>query len=95
MTHEQCLHLLELVTVLDDEIMLDELHEQFESYVGVEVSVSTICRAMHRLGFTRKRLHRLALECDEARATRFFIDVMSHHVASQLIFIDETVDLHR
>jgi len=83
MSHEQCLTLLELVTVFDDEIMLDELHEQFCAKTGIELSVSTICRAMHRLGFTRKRLHRLALECDQARATRFYIDVMSHHIISQ------------
>ena len=61
MTHEQCMRLLELVTLLDDEVMLDEIHMHFCVYAGLELSVATICRAMHKLGFTRKRLHRLAL----------------------------------
>jgi len=90
MTHEQSMRLLELVTLLDDEVMLDEIHEQFCVYAGLELSVSTICRAMHKLGFTRKRLHRLALECDQTRAMRFYIDVTTHHAPSQLLFLDET-----
>ena len=44
---------------------------------GIEVSVSTICRAMARLGYTRKKLHKLALQCDQNRANVFYCDRLS------------------
>ena len=57
--------------------------------------VPTVCRAIVRLGFTRKKLHRLALECDRVRADRFYVGMMLHHQPHQLIFLDETSkDMH-
>ena len=90
MTVEACKKLLELVTLLDDESMCSEIHEEFTTQHGVTCDVSTVCRAMARLGFTRKKLHRLALECDRARADRFYSGVMLNHQPHQLIFLDET-----
>jgi hypothetical protein len=91
MTDEQCITLMELVTVLDDEAMLQEIHAQFCAKTGLDPHVSTICRAMRQLGLTRKKLlHRLAIACDQARATRFYISVVTNHVPGQLIFLDES-----
>ena len=90
MTVDACKKLLELVTLLDDESMLTEIHEEFTTQYGVTCDVSTVCRAMARLGFTRKKLHRLALECDRLRADRFYVNVMLHHQPHQLMFLDET-----
>jgi transposase len=90
MSNEVCMLLLERVTLLDDESMLTEIHEDFMGTHGVEVSLSTICRAMARLGFTRKKLHRLALECDRRRADQFYADVTLNYSAPQLLFLDET-----
>ena len=85
-----CKRLLELVTIMDDETMLCEIHEEFCAQNGVTIDVSTVCRAMARLGFNRKRLHRLAVQCDQHRANQFYVSVTLHHQAHQLFFLDET-----
>ena len=56
MTYEQDMKLLELVTIMDDKSMLTEIHHQFYLSTEVDISISTVCRAMWRLGFTRKRV---------------------------------------
>ena len=81
MDEEMCLKLLEHVTLLDDESMLVEIHEEYKARYGVEVSLATICRAMARLGFTRKKLHKLALQCDQNRANVFYADVVLNYQA--------------
>lgn len=58
MTYAQDMKLLELVTVLDDKSMLSEIQKHFVDATGVHASVSTICRAMRRLGYTRKKARR-------------------------------------
>lgn len=90
MNEEMCLKLLELVTLLDDESMLTEIHEQFVAKYGIEVDIRTICLAMAKLGFTRKRLHRLAIQCDQERASAFYSNLVLNYSANQLIFLDET-----
>ena len=54
MDEKMCMELLKLVTLVDDETMLTEIHEDFMAKHGVEVSLATICRAMARLKFTTK-----------------------------------------
>ena len=50
-------------------IYLAELQQQLFNVVGKWVHLSTICRTVHRLGFTRKRLQHIALQrIDEQRA---------------------------
>lgn len=52
--------------------------------------MATICCAMRQLGFTRKRLHRLALQCDVDRANQFYTHIMLHYAPEQLLLLDET-----
>jgi hypothetical protein len=89
-THDEDMRLLELVTVLDDKSMLQEIRARYCLASGMEPAMATVCRAMRRLGFTRKKLHRLARQCDEHRANVFYCDVMENHSADQLFFLDET-----
>ena len=70
MTPEQDLKLLELVTILDDKSMLTEIHHQFYLSTGTDVHISTICRAMRRLGFTRKKA-RAPCTCTPLPGRRF------------------------
>ena len=56
MTFETDMKLLELVTLLDDKSMLQEIHSEFCALVGATPHISTICRAMRRLNFTRKKV---------------------------------------
>ena len=58
MTYEQDMKLLELVTIMDDRSMLNEIALNFADATGTDVHISTICRAMRRLGFTRKKARR-------------------------------------
>ena len=60
MTPEMDMKLLGIVTVMDDKSMLLEIFEQFCKDAGVAPHISTICRAMKRLGFTRKKVRAVA-----------------------------------
>jgi transposase len=60
MTPEMDMKLLEIVTVMDDKSLLLEIFEQFCKDAGVAPHISTICRAMKRLGFTRKKVRAVA-----------------------------------
>ena len=53
------MRLLELVTVLDDKSMLQEIRARYCLASGMEPAMATVCRAMRRLGFTRKKVARL------------------------------------
>ena len=68
---------------------LYELQQQLFNATGTWVHVSTICRTVDRLGFTRTRLQHVALQrCEEMRA-EFMADI-SNFDASMLVWVDET-----
>eukprot|EP00732_Lithocolla_globosa_P001273 Lithocolla_globosa_v1_NODE_605_length_3613_cov_11.564362.p2 type:complete len:303 gc:universal NODE_605_length_3613_cov_11.564362:2613-3521(+) len=76
-------------------VVLDELQEALLRVTGNFVSISTICRCVHRLGFTRKKIQYIALAQDRYHFV-YYRSVMHFLVThlDQLIFIDETgVDL--
>ncbi|CAE6531356.1 unnamed protein product [Rhizoctonia solani] len=53
----------------DPDVFLDELQRELSDAAGVDVHVSTVWRALQRLGVTRKVLDKRAMEiCDEERA---------------------------
>lgn len=63
---EQLLSEFEQITALQSQIdrpgiFLIELQQQLNEVTGRTVHISTICRTVHRLGFTRKRLQHIAL----------------------------------
>lgn len=91
---EQLLNDFENITLLQcminrPGICLAELQQQLNDITGTWVHLSTICRTVHRLGFTRKRLQHIALQCSEEQRARFKAEISIFH-PSMLVWIDET-----
>ena len=68
---------------------LYELQQQLFNATGTWVHVSTICRTVDRLGFTRTRLQHVALQRSEEMRAEFMADI-SNFDASMLVWVDET-----
>ena len=98
MTPERDRLLVELL--LDEpESTAREAFERFCDATGEEPHYSTICRALHRLQFSRKQLRGFARQRDEAAAQAFKAKIVGSFSPEQLLFIDETAkdprDLNR
>ena len=70
-------------------IYLHEIQNELEAFLMVKISVSTICRFLHKGGFTRQRLRTVALQQDTFLREQFILDVSSFS-PEMLIFLDET-----
>lgn len=81
--------LIECVLVSPED-PLEAIAENFGAQTGVQRSTATICRALHKLGYTRKRLRAFSRRRNEAAAKAFLADVLRHHDPSDLLFLDET-----
>lgn len=91
---EQILSDFEQITVLQSMIdrpgiCLSELQQQLSDATGTWVHISTLCRTVHRLGFTRKRLQHIALQCSEERRAQYMAEI-SIFDPSMLVWVDET-----
>ena len=56
-------------------IYLDEVQEELYNRIGTRVHNSTICRTMQHLGFSRKRLQRVALQCSDELRGQFMAEI--------------------
>ena len=58
--------------LLDNPSMyLTELRDALFEASGRDVHLSTICRTVHRLGFTRQKLRKIVLQCSEEKSGEF------------------------
>ena len=55
----------------------------------VEVSVSAICKCLHKIGFTHQRPYCVALQQDQLLREKFAVDV-SLYTPDMFVFIDKT-----
>ena len=46
---------------------LTEVRDALLEATGRDVYLSTICRTVHRLGFTRQKLRKVAIQCSEEK----------------------------
>lgn len=69
---------------------LKDQHAQFELDTGVVVSYSAFCGAVRRLGFTRKKIRRIAYRCDRDRARAWLRELLTFHSVDELGVLDET-----
>lgn len=53
------------------EMYLKELRQELIEISGTDVSVSTICKTLKRLGFSRKKLRQVALQRSEEQRLKF------------------------
>lgn len=91
---EKCLTDFEETTILQSiihtpSIFLHEVQSQLYDITGKWVHVSTLCRAIHRYGFTHKKVQVIALQRSEEARIRFMAEV-SAYSPDMLIWIDET-----
>lgn len=70
-------------------IYLNEIQAKLESTTGTTVHESTICRTIHHLGFTRKRIEHIALQRSDVLRGQFMseISIFDPHT---LVWIDES-----
>ena len=84
-TEKECI----VFTVLSNPgIYLDELQRKLHAENGTSASISTICRTLNTLGFTRKKLSYVALQQDEIARQTFF-EEMSLFTVDLIIWLDE------
>ena len=70
------------------DIYLEELRQELIQVTGTDVSLSTICRTLKRLGFSRKKLRHVALQRSEERRLKF-MEEMAYLNADMLVWTDE------
>lgn len=83
----------QLIDILLDspEALLVEHHSEFEAETGVHVHYSTFCKAVHALGFTRRKLQQYAAGRDALAVARFRAKVARWQLkASMMLAVDET-----
>ena len=80
-----------LVQSLLNKTRTDELQTDLYNSTGTIVSLSTICRTLRRLGFTRKKLRHVVLRHSEIE----FVELMSYVDANMIVWVDETGSTRR
>ncbi|KIL57687.1 hypothetical protein M378DRAFT_52852, partial [Amanita muscaria Koide BX008] len=71
------------------DMYLDELREMLTVASGVQVSVSTVWRALTRGGYTMKKMSRAAIERSADKRLEYIAKI-SEYNANQLVFVDES-----
>ena len=70
-------------------IYLDELQRELHDSTGTLVSLATICRTVHRLGFTRKKVQQIAVQRSDELRPEFMAEI-SVFDPQMLVWVDET-----
>ena len=70
-------------------IYLYEIQEELESVFGVSVSVSTICKTLKWIGFTRKKIHHIAIQQSELLRAEFMA-MISVYNPEMIVWVDES-----
>lgn len=76
----------------DSDLYLDELCTLLAAEHGIVVSQSTLCRNLNEAGLTRKVLHKIALERDEALREDWRVGLRNEFFGdgSEFVCVDET-----
>ena len=69
--------------------MLHEIQAQLVEQTGVAVCLSTICRFLQRIGFTRQKLRIAALQQDDFLRCQFVSDVSMYAFFSMKLVVTE------
>ena len=68
---------------------LEEVRQELYDITGRWVHQSTICRTIHKHGFTRKKVQSIALQQSEIKRIQFMADISAYN-PEMLIWIDES-----
>ena len=83
---EEMSHVQSLVNKPD--MYLEELRQELIQATGTDVSLSTICRTLKYLGFSRKKLRHIAMQRSEEKRIEF-MEEMAYLNADMLVWTDE------
>ena len=87
--HPELLNVIIEAILAHPSIYLSELRECLHQVAGIEISISTIYRALKRLGFTRKKLrHIIIRQCSIAREQ--YMEEVSYLNTKMIVWVDET-----
>ena len=75
-------------------IHLDELQANVKHVFGMDVSLSTICSTVKKMGLTRQRLKHVVLHRSEEERVKFIVQVQEV-LASHFAWLDKTWSDHR
>ena len=70
-------------------LYLRKLQQELHEITGSWVVVSTICRTVKRLGLTRKKMRKVAIQRSEVQTAEYLVEVLTYK-PEMLVFIDET-----
>lgn len=70
-------------------IYLDEIQQEVQEITGTIVHISTICRTIHRMGWTRQKLRHIAVQQSLEKRVEYITDI-SMFDPEMLIWLDET-----
>lgn len=65
------------------------MNSKLYAATGSDVSITTLCRTLHRIGFTRKKIQHIVLQQDE-QARMEFMNEMKLFDADMILWLDET-----
>lgn len=68
-------------------IYLEEVKRELKDFMMIDVSVSAICKLLHKNGFTRQKLHVVALQRDTFLREKYILDV-SVYSFEMLVFVN-------
>ena len=88
LTNVDALVLIEAI-ITQPGIYLHELQQHLLKETGTQISVPTICNFLHKNGFTRQKLARVAIQQSSALRSTFLGEI-SLFAPKMFIFIDET-----
>lgn len=71
------------------DIQLQGLAESLREFCGIDASEVSVWRALRKMGYTRKKIMRLAIERNELFRDRFILTI-GQYSPEQLVFIDES-----
>jgi len=70
-------------------IYLREIQSELLEIIGVNISLTSLCRFLSRVGFSRQKMKYAALQRDESLRSQFVTDVSIYRL-DMLIFLDES-----
>ena len=70
-------------------LYLGEICQEINSTFAVRVTPSTVCRIIHRNGFTRKKIQQVAKQRSVEFRGKFFTEVQ-HYQPEQFVWVDES-----
>jgi hypothetical protein len=87
--HDELIIVGLLLQLDDPSLCMSEICQKISMFARLEVSPATICRVIHRNGFTRKKLQQIALQRSVEYRGQFFAEAQFYDI-KQFVWVDET-----